>query len=929
MNPPQSVRSRRPYRNAALLMATLLAACGGGGGDSPTAVSPNPSAPTPIAAYTVSGAVTVTETSAIDSDTNDPNQPDRKDNGTFEGAQSLPNPVQAVGYLTMPGGAPEGAVSVAGDLVDGYRLFLEAGQVVELEFAADPQRFDIDLFIYDASRQPVGPPVGVSDGVNQYECVRISQRGEYFVGALVFTPTSSGGSVYQLRIAAPGSGTTCANATSTSAGVIANRIIATRAPTPAAVAAKSDPGALTQMTVLSGDPESGRPHLVALAAGRSARAAAVDRLAAAARELKGISGTGALSSASGESGARVASQLAGWRQALSPEALAVHETIEQAKLMVASGAYSSAIPDHRVSVRQTRALTPLPPNDREYVKQRWHYEAINLPSAVAAVQGIDLSASPAPIVAVVDTGIVADHPDLANHLVPGFDMIGDAAQAGDGGGADANPDDASTAPGSSFHGTHVAGTVAAEAYNGIGGIGVAPIARIMPVRVLGIAGSGSLYDILQGIRFAAGLPTDSGAAPARRADVINLSLGAEGLACEATLQTLFNEVRARGSVVVAAAGNESTASQLAPVGFPANCETVFSVAATDARNQRAPYSNVGPQNFLAAPGGDTSQSTTGSGLPDGIYSTTANLAGTTRTPTYGFLQGTSMATPHAAGVFALMRWVNPALTVAAIESLVSSGSIVDDLGSAGRDTFFGFGLINARKAVDAAIASRGGTPPPPTAGRTEAQPSSISLGAIRTEADLVLAHVGASNERVVSVTTDSLAITVGPKQAGAVDPATGLGTYRVLANRNAIAVGASVFPNVVIRLSPERTITVPVALSRPSAGAGRGTMGPVYVLVVNADDSDRPVVAQATIGAPVDGVYRYSVAVPGTPGISIIAGNDVDNDAFICGAGEACGAFPTLSSELQVIRPTGNLTDVDFSLWPFGGVRPDAAVKSR
>lgn len=421
MNRLQTVRSRRPYRSAALLMTALLAACGGGGGDSPTAVSPNPAAPAPIPAYTVSGAVTVTETSAIDSDTNDPVQPDRKDNGTFEGAQPLPNPVQVVGYLTMPGGTPDGAVSVAGDIVDGYRLFLEAGQVVELEFAADPQRFDIDLFVYDAS--PEHNIVGRSIGVNQYECVRITRSGDYFLGALVFAQTSSGGSVYQLRIGAPGSGTDCANVTSASAGIIANRIIATRAPSNLPTALKSGPGALTQMTVVSGDPDSGRPHLVAVPAGQRARSGAIDTLAAAARERKGISGPGSSASTVDGVGARIDSQLASWRRSLSPDALAVHDTIEHAKLMVASGAYSSAIPDHRVTTRQTRTLTPLPPNDREYVKQRWHYEAINLPSAVAAVQGLDLSASPAPIVAVVDTGIVADHPDLANQLVPGFDMI--------------------------------------------------------------------------------------------------------------------------------------------------------------------------------------------------------------------------------------------------------------------------------------------------------------------------------------------------------------------------------------------------------------------------------------------------------------------------------------------------------------------------
>src|SRR5690606_32872778 len=139
--------------------------------------------------------------------------------------------------------------------------------------------------------------------------------------------------------------------------------------------------------------------------------------------------------------------------------------------------------------------------------------------------------------------------------------------------------------------------------------------------------------------------------------------------------------------------------------------------------ERAFYSNVGVENFIAAPGGDTARSTTGTGLPDGIYSTTASVDGGNRLPTYGFLQGTSMATPHVAGVLALMRWVDPDLTAQAIEDLVRGGAIVDDLGDPGRDSEFGYGLINARKAVEAALASAGGPAPiPAPPGQAVAQP---------------------------------------------------------------------------------------------------------------------------------------------------------------------------------------------------------------
>jgi serine protease len=291
-----------------------------------------------------------------------------------------------------------------------------------------------------------------------------------------------------------------------------------------------------------------------------------------------------------------------------------------------------------------------------------------------------------------------------------------------------------------------------------------------------------------------------------------------------------------------------------------------------------------------------------------------------------------MATPHVAGVFALMRWANPALTPQAIEALVADGAIVDDLGDPGRDPAFGHGLVNARKAIDAALASRGGgttPPPPPAAGRTEAQPSAISLGSIRTEADLVLSHVGSSTETVVSITTDSPVISVSPKAAGSVDPATGLGTYRVRANREAMAVGTSAFPNVVIQLAPARTITVQVAIERRPATAGQGSLGPIYLLVLDAADPSHPVVADTAVGAPVNGLYPYTVTVPGTASISIIAGSDINNNGGICSAGEACGAYPMLAGELEVLQPTGNLTGIDFSLGPYGGISPDAADTRR
>jgi serine protease len=142
-------------------------------------------------------------------------------------------------------------------------------------------------------------------------------------------------------------------------------------------------------------------------------------------------------------------------------------------------------------------------------------------------------------------------------------------------------------------------------------------------------------------------------------------------------------------------------------------------------------------------------------------------------------------------------------------------------------------------------------------------------------------------------------------------------------------VGSSAFPNIIIQLSSQRAITVRVAIERRAANAAQGSLGPAYVLVVDAEDPQRRVVASAAVAQPANGVYQYSVAVPGTVAISVIAGSDIDNNGGICSAGEACGAYPMLSGELEVLRPSGSLTGIDFPLAPLGGVSPDSIAPLR
>lgn len=926
----RSTRRNVPASLGLTLAVLLAAACGGGGGGSepPPAVGNSPATPAPgaspppgepvlvpvpepstttpspglgpapapgaaPASYTVSGKITVGETNSVDSDTNDPQQVGRRANDTLQDAQELGNPVQLVGYLNVPGQGPAGPSQSAGDTADVFSASLLAGQTVEIDFSADPDTIDVDLGIFDTA----GNLIGFSVGLNSYECVRITADGNYKIASVLYTrdDASRGGTVYQMRVTAPGTGASCENVTQADAGIVPGEVIARLNESTVQVTKHQPVAALSRPVVIKGQMGPSRPALLAVPRNVDATLSAAGMV----RAGKSTDATDAWQLGSG----------------LSDSARRVLDTIDYAKSLTRSGLYHYATPNTRVSAYQVQ---PFPPNDRDYLKQRWHYESIDLPAAINSLAAMNPQPAYVPIVAVVDSGIVADHPDLRNQLVPGYDFVRNAADAGDGNSLDANPNDEDTASSAVFHGSHVAGTVAAQTWDGVGGAGVAPMARIMPIRALS-DGTGTSYDVLQGVRFAAGLDNDSGTVPPRKADVINLSLGGNR-ACTPDQREVFGLVRAAGVVATIASGNESTVERMTGVGAPANCPDVISVGATDAQRKRARYSNGGPELMVVAPGGDLRASTTGNGLPDGVYSASASVTGGRRTPTYISIVGTSMAAPHAAGIVALMRFVAPGITPGQIDELIKDGSIVDDLLEAGRDNQTGYGQLNASKAVEAArrVAGGGAPTPPPVASQIEARPSSLSLGSIRESIEFELRTSGNTAERVVSVATDSEAIRVSPK-VGAVGN-DGLGTYVVTANRAALAVSASAYPNVVITLEPSRTLSVPVAIERRSGETAGGSLGPVYVLIVNPDAVDSPALAQAAVPAPVNGVYTYSVTVPGASRIVVVAGTDTDNDGEICNRGEGCGAYPILGTQIQVLEPRGDQSNIDFSISPFGGI---------
>jgi serine protease len=880
------------------------------------------SAAIPSGGWTIGGVVTVPENSAVDSDTSNAFQANRRRNNPSALAQNLPTPVQLLGSVNEPfSGSPDAADYIDGDEDDYFNVDLQPGQTVELDFATDPKEADLDLYLVDTN---TGNVVGQSVGVRRYECVRVAQAGRYRVLVTAF----SGASIYSLRIGAVGEAGNCVNSTSAGGSIVAGQVMAKASrpsSNPSAANAAERARALAragQLDMLPGALDTAYPALLSLPAPGAQRRSALQQLTSLATgttagRVRIASATSAHRAAqpavSGPSTAQ-----SGPNPPLREAALqAVVDTVAYAKQLAASGAFEYAEP---VRLEHNQALVgAYPPNDRSYPLQRWHYEMLQLPAAMTRLLALPSQPTRRPLVAVIDTGVFGSHPDLAPQIEDGFSFIS-VNRAGDNN--QLSPEDPATnAERPSWHGSHVSGTVAAQSFDGVGAAGVAPMATLMPLRVFASSGRGvgaNSYDITQAILYAAGLDNGSGRRAPRRADVINLSLGSGG-ACPTYYQDVITQALAQGTIVVVAAGNDARNDQglSAPVGSPANCLGVIAVAALDAGRKPSYYSNSGTEIKVAAPGGDSNVSTTGNGAVDAIYSTTATFdANGARQASVTGLQGTSMAAPHVAGVMALMRYVNPAITPAQIQSLFTQGRLTVDVNVNGFDTFTGYGLIDSSKAIDAALELAGGSPPP-AAGVVLALPSSIDFGAIRTDADIELRLSGASSERVLSVTSSSPAISVA---ATSVDAVTRLGSYRLAVNRSALTVGTLSAKLTVVTTA--RTFSVPLSVQKTASGASTADLGRVYVLAL--DPVTGKTLAQASVNAS-NGRYTWSISGLKVSTVNILAGTDTNSDNLLCDQGEACGAYPNLSSSLPVIEVNSNMNNLDFTIAPIGSVGAAAA----
>lgn len=285
----------------------------------------------------------------------------------------------------------------------------------------------------------------------------------------------------------------------------------------------------------------------------------------------------------------------------------------------------------------------LTPNDPYYAGYEWHLPKVSAPTAWDTTTG-----SAAVTVAVVDSGVQANHPDLSGRVLAGYDFVNSDSDPADDNG----------------HGTAVAGVAAAQGNDGIGVAGAAWNVSILPVKVMNSSGSGSYSAIANGITYAAD----------RGAKIINLSLG--GTSSSSTLQNAVSYAWNKGCVIIAAAGNNASSSTVYPAAYP----NVVAVSATTSSDTLASFSSYGSFVDLSAPG--------------------ENITTSWLNSSYVTISGTSFSSPLTAGVAALAISRNPALSNVQVASLLTANT--DDLGAVGYDIYFGSGRLNAAKVVAAA-----------------------------------------------------------------------------------------------------------------------------------------------------------------------------------------------------------------------------------
>ncbi len=810
--------------------------------------------------FSISGSIYTSSNTAVDSDVND-QFATYISNDTFPDAQDIINPVTLGGYVNVAGYGETGRSFDAGDQFDCFKVTLSAGQTTSLYISdynpENTTECDLDLYLYPAVNPDIHDPIDSSAGVSDSESLTIENPGDYIILVKAYYDSNTyygSASNYTLTIGQISTANNNRNLRVSSEFVLdevivrfKNRILpANTDNSPASLASSLG------MRHKAGDMD--RPMLLTFK-NKAQKAKAFQILGMS--DLKhGINGL----------------------QSNNPAIKHKTETLQIIKSLCKRSDILYAEPNY---IRKP-FITP----DDEYYPLQTHYPLINLPQAWDITQGSGI------IVAIIDTGVIMNHADLAANIrSDGYDFINDSTNAMDGDGIDPDPDDPgdNAQGGSSFHGTHVAGTVAAVTNNSTGVAGVAWSSEIMPLRVLGQSG-GTNYDIAQAIYYSARLTNDSNSLPSQKADIINMSLGGGGYS--QTMYDACDAARNAGVIIITAAGNDSS-SQLS---YPASYNGVISVSAVGMDSKLAPYSNFGNMVDVTAPGGDMSEDLNGDGYPDGVLSTCGDDSSGSIKQVYRFYHGTSMASPHMAGVAALMKSINPALTPDGLDALLTSGLITTDIGDAGRDDYYGYGLIDAYKAV---IASQSGSVPT----GIKVNPEFLDFGNIATSTTIIVEKQGTDPLSVDQISDDADWLTV---TATDVD-ADGFGKYNVSINRTNLAIGNY---TAIITITGSdtsiKTISVTMRVEYPDT---MGDAGFHYILLVDKETLDT--IAQVEVNVS-QGVYNYTFTDISSGEYLIFAGTDLDNDIIVGDAGEALGAYISLDQP-SLINVSKDISGLNFN----------------
>jgi serine protease len=562
---------------------------------------------------------------------------------------------------------------------------------------------------------------------------------------------------------------------------------------------------------------------------------------------------------------------------------AARETLARAARVAALPFVRFAEPDWIVSTQGG------PPADPA-IAHAWHLFGIGAPSAWETTTG-----DPSVVVGVVDSGVVASHPDLAGRMVGGYDFVTDPTTAADGGGRDPDPTDPGARENfdktSGWHGTHIAGLVAARADDGTPAAGVAPGCRVMSLRAVG-RGGGTVTDVADAIRYAAGLSgTAHGPPLPAPLRVVNLSLGTSQDSAE--LADACAAASAAGSLLIAAAGNSG-----GPLVFPAGYPEVLAVGATDARLVRAEFSSLGPELDLLAPGGDP-RDRDGDGFPDGILS--LGFDETFAPPRAGlsYQTGTSMAAAQVSGAAALLFSVDPSLDAAGARSLLLSTA--KDRGVPGPDSAAGHGVLHAGDAVKAALAGLG-TP------RTGPPVLHLSTTSLRFRPNQSIWTVyaydagggGLSLPDPVCVTDDGLpwlsairadSPTLGPADVPqihvAIDP-----VLRAMLSPGAYAG--------VVRVTDGTTVLGSIRVVM-EVGVNPPTGERLHVV---AQEVSTGIVRASGFAHSWQG-WRYVLKDLPAGEYTVMAGTDLDDDGFFCEAPDLCGRHGGFATPVEVVVPAG------------------------